>query len=324
MDTPAEFRLIRDWLSGMDTGPGVVFGIGDDAAVLAPPPDRHLVMTVDTLVSGTHFPADAPPRDVGHRALAVNLSDLAAMGAGPLWALLALTLPTADERWLAGFAAGFRALAAEHGLALVGGNLSRGPLSATVQLTGQVPTSGWLSRHAARPGDLLLVSGTLGDGAGGLAVLQTQTQTQDGGDAMRAWLIERYLRPSPRVALGQAALGVAHAAIDISDGLLADLGHVCRASGCGARLRLDALPLSPALLACHGRERGLMMALQGGDDYELLLACPPAALPLLSQRALEVACPLQVIGECVAGEGVELLDAKAQPVDIRGDGFRHF
>lgn len=316
MDTPAEFALIRRWLSGMDQGEGVVLGVGDDAAVLAPPPGRHLVMTVDTLVSGTHFPDDADARDIGHRALAVSLSDLAAMGATPLWALLALTLPTPDEAWLAGFVEGFRSQAQAHGVALVGGNLSRGPLMASVQLTGHVPVGQWLSRGGARADQLLLVSGTPGDAAGGLALWDAVPSPY------RDALLARYLRPSPRVALGMAALGVAAAAIDISDGLLDDLGHLCQASGCGAEVQPDALPLSPALLACFGRARATAMALRGSDDYELLLACAPEALSELQRRAADLACPLTVIGRFETSAGIRL-NGRLLAATNSG-GFRHF
>jgi len=316
MDRPAEFALIRRWLTGMDQGAGVVLGVGDDAAVLTPPADRHLVMTVDTLVSGTHFPEDADARDIGHRALAVSLSDLAAMGATPLWALLALTLPSADEPWLAGFVDGFSAQARLHGLALVGGNLSRGPLTASVQLTGHVPAGQWLSRGGARPGQLLLVSGTPGDAAGGLALWKTAPSPE------RDALLARYLRPSARVALGQAALGVAAAAIDISDGLLDDLAHLCEASGCGADVQPEALPLSPALLACFGRARATQMALRGSDDYELLLACAPESLPALQRAAAELVCPLTVIGRFETSAGIRI---NGEPLaDTGAGGFRHF
>jgi thiamine-monophosphate kinase len=317
MDRPAEFRLIDTYLAGMDAGPGVIRGIGDDAAVLRAPPGRDLVMTVDTLVVGTHCPADTEAGDIGHRSLAMNLSDLAAMGATPLWALLALTLPDADEHWLAEFAAGFRALARDHGLALVGGNLSRGPRCVTVQLTGHVPRGQWLGRDGARPGDVLLVSGHPGEAAAGLAGWSQPLSP--------AWqtLRERFLRPEPRIALGRAALGLASAAIDISDGLLADLGHVCAASGCAAEVDTGALPLSAALLSCRGRPAALIDALTGGDDYELLLGCPPGALESLLARAADVSVPLRAIGRFVAGEGVRLPGPEAAGLSLPA-GFRHF
>ena len=316
MDTPAEFSLIRRWLTGMDHGEGVVVGVGDDGAVLAPPAGCHLVMTVDTLVSGTHFPEDADACDIGHRALAVSLSDLAAMGARPLWALLALTLPKPDEAWLAGFVDGFRPQTKTHGVALVGGNLSRGPLMISVQLTGRVPSGRWLSRGGARPGHLLLVSGTLGDAAGGLALWNTASSAHR--DELRA----RYLRPSARVALGVAALGTASAAIDISDGLLDDLGHVCELSGCGVDVNTDALPLSQALVACFGTARATQMALRGSDDYELLLACAPESLVELQRAAADLGCPLTMIGRFQETAGIRV-DGRLLAASPSG-GFRHF
>lgn len=316
MDAPAEFALIRRWLADMDQGQGVEVGVGDDAAVLVPPVGRNLVMTVDTLVNGTHFPEGTDARDIGHRALAVSLSDLAAMGATPLWALLALTMPTADEDWLAGFVEGFRPLAKSHGVALVGGNLSRGPLMASVQLTGHVPAGQWLSRGGARAGQLLLVSGTPGDAAGGLALWGAAASPH------RDALLKRYLRPTARVALGIAALGLASAAIDISDGLIDDLGHLCQASGCGADVHSDALALSPALRACFGPERATEMALRGSDDYELLLACAPESLSALQHAAADQACPLTVIGRFESSAGIRI---NGQPLaDTGSGGFRHF
>lgn len=317
MVPPEEFQLIRKWLSGFDRGPGVVLGIGDDAAVLRPPPGRDLAMTVDSLVAGTHFPVSAPAADVGHRALAVNLSDLAAMGATPLWGLLALTLPHADEPWLAEFAAGFRALAERHAMALVGGNLSRGALMATVQVTGQLPQGRWLGRDGARPGDVLLVSGWPGEAAAGLALWDAPPSTARDG------LVRRYLRPEPRIALGQAALGVASAAIDISDGLLADLGHLATASGCGVEIELSCLPLSAPLQAMRGPSQARRDALYGGDDYELLLACPAAAQAALEAAAETHAVPLTRIGRFCEAPGVRLLGEDAEALDP-GAGFRHF
>lgn len=317
MDTALEFQFIRKWLSGADRGPGVVLGIGDDAAVLRPPADSDLALSVDTLVAGTHFPPDAPAAEIGHRALAVNLSDLAAMGATPLWALLALTLPAADEPWLEGFAAGFRALAGRHGMALVGGNLSRGPLTATVQVTGQLPRGRWLGRAGGRPGEVLLVSGWPGEAAAGLSLWDAPASPA------RDRLVARYLCPEPRVALGQAALGLASAAIDISDGLVADLGHLAEASGCGAEIDLALLPLSAPLCALRGGEQALRDALHGGDDYELLLSCPADAVSALQAAAAGLGLPLTRIGRLCETPGVHLAGEGAESF-AADRGFRHF
>ncbi len=317
MERLEEFQLIGRWLSGFDRGPGVMLGIGDDAAVLRPPLAHDLAMTVDSLVAGTHFPVTAPAADVGHRALAVNLSDLAAMGATPLWGLLALTLPSADEPWLAAFAAGFRALAERHAMALVGGNLSRGPLMATVQVTGTLPPGRWLGRDGGRAGDVLLVSGWPGEAAAGLELWEAAPSLA------RDHLVRRYLRPEPRVALGQAALGVASAAIDISDDLLADLGHLTAASGCGAEVELSRLPLSDALRAMRGPAQARHDALYGGDDYELLLTCPAAAHAVLAAAAEAQDVPLTRIGQLCEAPGVRLLGEGGEVLAPAG-GFRHF
>ncbi len=251
----------------------VSVGIGDDAAVLTVPPDRQLVSCVDALVEGVHYPEGTAAADVGWRALAVNLSDLAAMGAGPCWATLVLSLPEADFEWVTGFAAGFDQLARAHEVALVGGDTVRGAPSVAVQLMGLAPEDGVLLRDGAKPGDDLWVSGSLGDAAAGLAVLQGKLIAPD--DAGEA-LCTRFLRPSPRVALGQALAGVASAALDLSDGLLTDAGRLARASAVGLELTLEAWPLSAALRSAVDRETAFNFAATGGDDYELLFTAQPA------------------------------------------------
>lgn len=241
----------------------VVLGVGDDGALLRPKAGFDLVMVTDTLVEGTHFKAGASPHSIGHRALAVNLSDLAAMGATPAWALLALTLPATDESWIKEFAGGFLALARQHDLALVGGDTTRGPLSVTVQAVGYVPHGRGLRRSGARVGDVVLVSGTLGDAAAGL---------HDSNEYLRG----RFDYPTARIALGESLLDVASAAMDVSDGLLADLAKLTAASGVGATLEIENLPLSDSLLAVQGLEAARRLALTGGDDYELLFTMPEA------------------------------------------------
>lgn len=329
---PAEFGLIARHFAGHDAGPGVVLGVGDDAAIVTPPPDESLVLTVDTLAEGRHFPPDAPPDAIGHRALAVSLSDIAAMGATPAWALLALTLPDAREAWVADFARGFLELAAGHGVALVGGNVSGGALAATVTVIGHVGAGQALRRAGARAGDRLYVSGSPGEAAGGLATWGTVAVTDDRGggagdtparaDALAA-LRGRYLRPAPRVALGCALRGIASAAIDVSDGLLADLGHVCRASGVGARVELSALPGSAALAACFDADAREALVLHGGDDYELLCAIPPGVEADARDAAARAGCAFTAIGEFTAGDGIRVT-RDGTPVDIPDRGFRHF
>jgi thiamine-monophosphate kinase len=247
----------------------VLLGVGDDAALLTPRAGCDLVAATDTLVAGVHFPHVSPAASIGHRALAVNLSDLAAMGARPAWALLALTLPAAEETWLAEFAAGFAALARAHEVALVGGDTTRGPLCVTVALLGHVPHGTALTRSGARVGDALFVSGTLGDAAAGLALEQGRLTAA--ADA-RAYLRERFLLPTPRLALGERLRGHASGCIDVSDGLLADAGKLASASRAGAQLAYDAVPLSEPLQTTLGEERARQLAFTGGDDYELCFA----------------------------------------------------
>lgn len=253
-------RYFRDAAARRDD---VLLGVGDDGALLCPKAGFDLVMVTDTLVEGTHFKAGASPRSIGHRALAVNLSDLAAMGATPAWALLALTLPATEESWIKEFADGFLGIARQHDLALVGGDTTRGPLSVTVQAIGYVPHGRGLRRSGARVGDVVWVSGTLGDAAAGL---------HDSNDYLR----QRFDYPRPRIALGESLLEVASAAMDVSDGLLADLAKLTAASGVGATLEIESLPLSKELLGKKGLDEARRLALTGGDDYELLFTMPPA------------------------------------------------
>ncbi|MGB5467180.1 MAG: thiamine-phosphate kinase, partial [Sedimenticolaceae bacterium] len=242
----SEFDLIRDYFArATGARADVLLGIGDDCALLRPPPGLALAVSVDTLVAGRHFLVDADPLHLGHKALAVNLSDLAAMGAQPAWATLALTLPQVDRNWLRAFMDGFAALAATHDVQLVGGDTTRGPLSITVQVHGFVDSLLALRRSGARAGDRIMVSGTVGDAGLALQLMQQNP----GGGSVDSRLSRRLDRPTPRVALGRLLVGQASAAIDVSDGLIADLGHICDASGVGARVELARLPLSPAFRA---------------------------------------------------------------------------
>ena len=314
-----EFELIRRYFSrvGADRD-DVLLGVGDDAALVAPPPaGQVLAMAVDTLVEGVHFLPDDPADSVGHRALAVNLSDLAAMGAAPAWCLLSLTLARTDEAWLEGFAQGMASLARMHGVALIGGDTTSGRLTVAVTVVGFVPAAMALRRDGARDGDVIFVSGSVGDAAAGLALRQGRIRVS-GADA-RA-LQRRYLRPEPRVALGLALRGVASACIDVSDGLGGDLGKLCQASGVGADLQGDALPLSAELCRAvsGGRRRGL--ALAGGDDYELLFTVPPDRCTGLERLASVT--PVTRIGRIRGGTGV-----RCDGMALEGEashGFDHF
>ncbi len=295
----------------------VLAGVGDDAALVAAPPAAALVLALDTLVDGAHFPSGFDARFVGHRALAVNLSDLAAMGAEPAWALLGLTLPSVDEHWLSGFSAGFDTLARRHGVALVGGDTTRGPLTVTVSLAGFVPAGGALRRDGARAGDDLWVSGTPGDAAAGLAILQGRLNAQ--GRARDA-LLARFQLPQARVALGTALRGIASACIDLSDGLLGDLAKLCAASGVGADVTSRELPLSAGLCSVAAPETRIAWSLGGGDDYELLFTADPAERARLA--ALDAGVVLRRIGTISAAGGV-LVDG-APPGRDAGHGFDHF
>ena len=301
----------------------VLLGIGDDAALLAPPPGQQLVAALDTLVEGRHFPPGSPPRSIGHRALAVNLSDLAAMGAQPAWYLLALTMPAAEESFLEGFAAGMLELAAAHGIALVGGDTTAGPLAISVQALGFVPPGMALRRAGGAPGDLLYVSGTPGDAAAGLRLAMGEPAAAGLDDAGRQWLLDRFHFPVPRVALGRALRGVASACIDVSDGLAGDAGKLAHASGCGAVIELERLPLSSALRAFAGDALARRLALAGGDDYELCFSVSPVAAPGLESRLGAAGCEVACIGRLVRGEGVRVTE-RGELAAIAATGYDHF
>lgn len=298
----------------------VTLGVGDDAALLRVPADRELVATIDTLVSGVHFPPHTSAASVGHRALAVNLSDLAAMGARPAWALLALTLPQAEEAWLQEFAAGLGALAREHRVALVGGDTTQGPLCVTVQALGLVPPGEALKRSGAAAGDVLFVSGTPGDAAAGLALEQGRLKAPEGA---RQFLRERFLMPSPRVALGERLRGYASACIDVSDGLLGDAGKLAGASGVAAHIAFESLPLSEALRASVDDEAARRLALSGGDDYELCFAVPSAKVPRLLAELPPERWSYARIGELQAGAGAQVL-RHGTVMEFSHSGYQHF
>jgi thiamine-monophosphate kinase len=320
---PGEFDLIeRYFRREAAAGQGVELGIGDDAALLCVPPGCELVAAVDTLVEGRHFPAGSDPRSIGHRALAVNLSDFAAMGATPAWATLALTLPQADPAWLEAFAAGLFALADPHRVALVGGDTTAGPLTISIQLLGHAPRAAAMRRSGGRAGDLIAVSGSLGDAAAGLALLQGRLHGVAAGPD--AELRGRFEFPTPRVELGLALRGLAHAAMDLSDGLVGDLPKLAAASGLAAAVEVARLPLSAALRAATSAPQARDWALGGGDDYELLLALPRERWPLAAQAALALGTSLTVVGELHSGAGVSWTEnGAAFAPSVRGyDHFR--
>jgi thiamine-monophosphate kinase len=312
-----EFQLIDRIRARATTRDDVVLGIGDDAAVLQVPPGKQLVVATDTLNTGVHFPADTLPVDIGWKALAVNLSDLAAMGAEPAWCTLSLSLPHGDAAWVDAFLDGFLALASPHRVALVGGDTTRGPLSVCVTVHGFVDPGRALRRDAAQVGDDVWVSGTLGDAAAALAQWRS-------GATIEPSLRARLDRPTPRVAAGLALAGVAHACVDLSDGLLADLGHICRASGVGAQVELAALPTSGALRnAFEGSARHSLQATVG-DDYELCFTAPSQARIAIDRVAVDTDTALTRIGRIVAGDGVQALTDDGRPWVPGHEGFVHF
>jgi len=297
----------------------VALGIGDDAALLRAPAHCELVLTTDALVEGVHFLAGASAHSLGYRALAVNLSDVAAMGASPAWALLSLNLPAIDEPWLTEFARGLGGLARMHGVALVGGNLSRGPLSITLQLAGLAPIGTALRRNTAVAGELLYVSGTLGDAAAAHA-LRSGALRATPADA--AFLRARFEYPTPRTELGQALRDLASACIDISDGLYADLSRVLGVSGCGAVIDVQRLPASVALRNTCGAT-AWQTALSGGEDYELCFSVPPQRATAVDELAATLRQPLTCIGVLRREPGIELRTANAV-TQFSHPGYDHF
>ena len=321
-----EFDLIRRHFrrDGVAQPGNVVLGIGDDCALLQPAPGHQLAISTDMLVEGRHFFADVSPEALGHKALAVNLSDLAAMGARPLGFTLALSLPEADDAWLAGFARGLFALADAHACPLVGGDTTRGPLNICITVFGEVQPGRALRRDAAQVGDDIWVSGRTGEARLALEwLLRTPWARAAVGPELPADLRARLERPTPRLALGQALAGVAHAALDLSDGLTGDLGHILAASGVGADIALADLPVAPALAGLPEGER-LTCLLSGGDDYELLFTAPASARDAVQAAALASDTVVTRIGVVSDTPRLGVLDAAGQGVRFGAKSFDHF
>jgi len=317
----SEFEIIKKYFSSSaHGGSGTKVGIGDDAAVLSVPRGSDLVATVDTLVCGIHFHSDVAPEDLGYKALAVNLSDCAAMGAVPRWWLLALTLPSADESWLAAFADGCMELSERFELDLIGGDLTRGPLSITVQALALVPSDAAITRSGARPGDEIFVTGYLGDAAG---ALQLGAEARDKFDSTAEYLLHRLDRPEPRLTVSLQLRQIVTAAIDVSDGLCADLSHILAASEVGALLHEARLPLSDALRKTVGEERALELALNGGDDYELCFTVGQGNAGAIAAIARSADCPITGIGEIRQATGL-FLNSEGHEAEISAVGYRHF
>ena len=315
----SEFDLIRRYFTRPATS--ALLGVGDDAALVAVSPGNVLVISSDMLVSGTHFFVDADPFQLGHKTLAVNLSDMAAMGATPRWATLALALPAIDEVWLEKFSAGFFALAQLHGVELVGGDTTRGPLNLCVTIFGEVPAKQALLRSGAQPGDEIWVSGNLGDAALALAHLQKKIVLTEAEFAACAPALHQ---PKPRVALGSGLRGIASSVIDISDGLLADLGHILRASNLGAQLDFASLPISQTLRNHVQQALGKHCALSGGDDYELCFTAAPTRHDEIVRIGARLDLPLTPIGKILTGNDCVVRDVAGVPINVEVTGYAHF
>ena len=317
----SEFDIIETYFNRQQLKrDDVILGIGDDAAILATPPDKQLVIAMDTLVSGVHFPANSSAEDIGYKALAVNLSDLAAMGAEPAWFSLALTVPQSSTEWLAGFAKGLFLLADHYQVQLIGGDTTRGPLTVTIQVAGYVPVGKGLTRDAAKAGDRIYVTGNLGEAALGLRCLQQpQIYTAD------QQAIAKLNRPQPRVEVGLAIRDIASACIDISDGLLADLGHILEQSRLGASVDRQLIPLSDTLRnLCQADEENYQLALAGGDDYELCFCAPGEKAPVIKSLAEKLATPIRCIGVIEQQTGLRLHHGQQECAMNTEPGYEHF
>lgn len=312
-----EFSLIDRYFKHLfGPSPAVVIGPGDDCAVLTVPPECELCVSTDTLLEGVHFPPGATGAVVASRTVAANLSDLAAMGADPHSVVLALTIPNLDEAWLQDFSETLKKQLARFNAPLVGGNISRGPLSLTMTVLGCTPRGAAIVRSGARPGDHVYVTGTLGDAGRGLELVRA-------GES-QGFLVERYESPTPRLALGVALRGMASAMVDVSDGLLADVSHIALSSQVAMTLNIENLPLSDALLNSAGAKAGQQFALTAGDDYELCFAAPDSAAASLVELGKSQGIPITKIGDVTEGQGVRVLDAEGDLIDPGFSGYQHF
>ncbi|MBT5862240.1 MAG: thiamine-phosphate kinase [Gammaproteobacteria bacterium] len=303
-----EFELIRRYFDRKGVASGVVFGIGDDGAVLAPSPDMQQVQVIDTLVEGTHFLSQTDPADIAYRAVMVNLSDIAAMGATPRWMTLALTLNKANQQWIEAFAIGLLEAADRYEVTLVGGDTTAGPgITATISITGEIASGAALLRSGAMVGDGIYVTGTVGDAAGGLYLLERDESDDE--------LEQRFLRPTPRLEVGKALVGRANAAIDISDGLVGDLNKMLVASNVGADLDIESLPISEALASCFDPDECHRFALTGGDDYELCFTASDVYVAQMSG--------ITRIGTINDSERLTCR-LNNDIVEVDGSGYRHF
>jgi thiamine-monophosphate kinase len=318
-----EFQLIKHFFESeqeSSLSESVVLGIGDDCALLQMPVGKQLAVSVDTLVADVHFPKDAPANLIAERALRTNLSDLAAMGAEPLWFTLALTLPQADEIWLREFSRGLFACAREFNIQLVGGDTTSGPLSVTIQVMGSIENKSAMRRDAANAEDFILVTNTLGDGAAALDALQKKILVSE---ADQLYLQERFYRPKPRLMEAKLICELANAALDISDGLVADLQHICERSDLGATIFVEDIPLSPALKHLQDQQQAYRYALTGGDDYELCFTVSPDNMPQIAMLIAEKKLSATVIGKMHLGSGVQC-ELEGEEFPLMQIGYQHF
>lgn len=319
----SEFEIIRQYFS--QASPTSVLGVGDDAAIVAVSPGKELVVSTDTLVSGQHFFEDTDPYKLGHKSLAVNLSDMAAMGATPRWAMLALTLPKPliqeNTQWLDQFAKGFYSLAQEHQVELIGGDTTCGPLNICVQIMGEIEQGKGLLRSRAQANDDIWVSGCLGDAAMALAHEQQRLVLQS--DEL-AQCLSALLTPTPRIKLGQQLTKYAHSAIDISDGLLADLGHILECSDVGATVKINTMACSTVLQKYLPQAQAINCWLAGGDDYELCFTAPPINRDEIERISTELSIPLTCIGKITDAKGLTVQGIDGSVLTQEKKGYDHF
>lgn len=315
----SEFDLIARFFSR--PARSAILGVGDDAALVELSEGNEFVVTSDTLVSGTHFFSDAEPRTVGHKALAVNLSDLAAMGARPRWMLLSITLPKIDENWLSKFADGFYDLAQHYGVELIGGDTTRGPLAVTVTAIGEVPAGMALRRDRARQGDDIWVSGQMGSAA--LALAHSRGDLRLKGSVLEKCLAKLHT-PMPRIELGGELAGIATSAIDVSDGLVADAEHMAQQSGVRMEISYADVPCAAEAMSMKNQPLVLQAILAGGDDYELLFSVPPSRLAMIDAISVRLGLALTRVGRVRNGSGVVVLDKSGKAIDLKVKGHDHF
>lgn len=320
MSSIGEFELIEEFFAGQLAAFGVNLGIGDDCALLTVPQGKQLAVSMDTLVGGMHFPKNADPELIAQRAIRVSISDLAAMGADPLWITLSLTMPEAERHWLSGFSRGLHKACEEFNVALVGGDTTRGPLAIGVQVHGSVAPDKVMLRSAARPGDIIFVTGTVGDGAAALAVIRKEIEV---GKSAFSYFMNRYYLPTIHTRVAPEIAKVARAGIDISDGLLADLEHICKASGVGAVIEAERLPFSDPMRKLVSPDAALAWALSGGDDYQVCFTVAPEKINALEELKSKYRLDCTAIGEIVRGTDCVCL-SEGRIVDNQKTGYKHF